>query len=82
MFIRNCTFGFKCAVEWDGLSETSDSSVRFCLDCQREVYFCKTTEQLADAIRLNRCVAVRLESGARQSMPTLGVPLAFKAEAQ
>ncbi len=80
MLLRNCTFGFNCAAEWDGLSETSDPSVRFCLDCQREVYFCKTTEQLADAIRLNRCVAVRLDPGVRQPMPpTVGVPIAYEA---
>jgi hypothetical protein len=72
MMIRNCTFGFKCATEWEQLNETSSPDVRFCLDCEKEVHFCRTDEQLAQAIRLNRCVAVELaESTVRY---TVGIP--------
>jgi len=77
--IRNCRFAYKCEAKWEQLPETDDPSVRFCLDCEKEVHYCLTDEQLAEAIRLNRCVAVRLKLGDQVPMHTVGVPLAFKA---
>jgi hypothetical protein len=59
--IRNCVFAFKCTKAWDGLTETADPGVRYCGDCQREVHFCENPWELAQAVALNRCVAIVVE---------------------
>jgi hypothetical protein len=41
--IRNCVFGFRCAQNWDAM----------------DVYFVENTIKLAEAIGLNRCVAIK-----------------------
>ncbi len=56
--IRNCRFAFRCDKEWQDLTETTFPKVRFCGDCERDVFLCTTDAQLAEAIRLNRCVAL------------------------
>lgn len=66
--IRNCRFAFKCDMKWDDLSETEDEDIRFCNSCEKEVYFCINDDELARAVRLNRCVAfVRM-----QDIPLMG----------
>jgi len=37
---------------------TPEGTVRFCSDCQKEVYFCQTDTELVSNIKLNRCVAI------------------------
>jgi len=56
--IRNCTFAFKCTMNWNELSETDEDSIRFCQNCQKEVFFCNTDEELAEAIKKNKCVSL------------------------
>ena len=56
--IRNCIFAFKCKAEWDELDNTEDDRIKFCNDCQKEVYLCSDDDQLVKAIKLNRCVAL------------------------
>ena len=56
--IRNCTFAFKCAAVWDELDETGDDDVRFCNDCQREVFLCLDNDDLLRNIKLNRCITI------------------------
>jgi len=55
--IRNCIFAFKCSAKWDKLDPTSDDNIRFCQDCEKEVYFCEDDEQLVKLVKLNRCVS-------------------------
>ena len=57
--IRNCVFGFRCAQNWEAMEETSRADVRFCRECAKEVYFVENTIELAEAIGLNRCVAIK-----------------------
>ena len=57
--IRNCVFGFRCAQNWDAMDETSRPNVRFCRECAKDVYFVESTIDLAEAIGLNRCVAIK-----------------------
>jgi sulfur relay (sulfurtransferase) complex TusBCD TusD component (DsrE family) len=65
--IRNCAFAFKCTAKWQDLTKTSNVLINFCEDCQREVYFCENDDELANAVRLNRCVAInRLEDLAEE----------------
>ncbi len=56
--IRNCKFAFKCSAKWDELQETEDDSIKFCDDCQKEVFFCENDDDLVAQVRLNRCVAI------------------------
>jgi len=56
--IRNCTFAYKCATNWDELQTTKNDSIRFCNDCQREVYLCEDDHELVQYVKLNRCVAI------------------------
>lgn len=60
--IDNCKFDFLCDRFWENLSETGEQDVRFCNKCQRNVYFCDSYEKLEHATRLNRCIAIDLDS--------------------
>jgi hypothetical protein len=56
--IRNCTFAFKYSAVWNELEETDEVGVRFCNDCQREVFLCLDDDDLARNIKLNRCITI------------------------
>ncbi len=53
----SCTFEFQCPKQWDALKETSDKSVRFCDQCDHNVYFCTTDEQILKAGSEGKCIA-------------------------
>ena len=72
--IRNCTFAFRCHADWDQLATTPDDDIRFCLACQREVQFCEDDAALANAIALNRCVAICLDDRLGGGCVTVGMP--------
>jgi hypothetical protein len=55
-YIRNCSWGYSCDQKWEKLTTTCNLDIKFCEDCQREVYRCTTQEELAQNITLNRCV--------------------------
>lgn len=59
--IQNCVFAFKCTSKWSELRETRDENIHFCGECQKEVYLCEDDEELVEAVRLNRCVAIYRE---------------------
>jgi hypothetical protein len=56
--IRNCKFAYKCSAKWDNLQETEDESIRFCDECQKEVFFCDGDDTLISLVKLNRCIAI------------------------
>ena len=56
--IRNCKFAYRCSAKWDDLQETDDDDIRFCNDCQKEVFFCDSDDTLVTFVKLNRCVAI------------------------
>jgi hypothetical protein len=60
--IRNCVFGFKCTNKWGSLNATAIEDIKFCEDCQKEVYFIEDLFSLEEAIALNRCVAINTTS--------------------
>ena len=80
--IRNCQFAFKYEKKWDELTQPwSWPTVRFCDDCKKSVHLCATDDELVDAIKNNRCVAIpkNTEPGLGRRMPpdsthTLGLP--------
>lgn len=57
--IRNCPWGYSCTKEWADLSDTRDEDIRFCTDCQKEVHWVDSREELAESVLLNRCVSFR-----------------------
>jgi hypothetical protein len=72
--IRNCIFGFKCDQQWDDMSLTNKDHVRFCGNCEKEVFFVEKKGQLLKAIQLNRCVAIKAPgSSERLEVFTSGV---------
>ncbi len=56
--IRNCKFAYKCSAKWENLQETEDESIRFCDECQKEVFFCDSDDTLISLVKLNRCIAI------------------------
>ena len=71
--VRNieCTFEFKCDKQWDDLETQVASNINFCQKCQKDVYLCKTQEELDHARSLGRCISIeRVEV----RMYTTGVP--------
>ncbi len=61
--IRNCVFSFSCKAKWEELDEVGEDSIgseiRFCSNCQREVYYCDDDKALVRNIKLNRCIAIQ-----------------------
>ena len=60
--IRNCIFGFQCTRNWDEMTfvtnSASGSEVRFCSGCEKEVYQCRSDQELTHNVELNRCVVI------------------------
>ena len=58
--IRNCSFGFKCNQKWEDLLKRKEKNIKYCHDCEKEVYLIETNEELSDAIKFNHCVAIKV----------------------
>lgn len=76
--LRNCTFAFKCSAIWEDMETVSDEDtysqeIRFCQECQKEVFFCDDDDDLLKSIRLNRCVAI--ENSPISNTKILGKPI-------
>ncbi len=56
--IFNCDFVFKCPQQWDKMAETENEGIRFCGECQKNVYFADSPEVLNQLSREGKCVAV------------------------
>lgn len=48
---------YKCPLEWNNLEETEDSEIRFCNECNKNVYHCETSIDIDKHIKLNNCIA-------------------------
>ena len=70
--IENCEYKvkYKCPLEWKNLKETKDSKIRFCDECNKNVYRCKTSEDIVKHINLNNCIAV--EKNDERPEPLMG----------
>lgn len=60
--IRNCRIGYKCERDWDDLTDRGLRNSRYCSDCKQEVVLCKTVKQLKNALLMNSCVAIPIET--------------------
>ena len=58
--IRNCSFGFECHQKWEDLLKRKEKNIKYCHECEREVYLIETNDELAHAIKFNHCVAIKV----------------------
>jgi hypothetical protein len=58
--IRNCSFGFKCNQKWEDLLKRKEKNIKYCHECEKEVYLIETNSELMDAIKFNHCVAIKV----------------------
>ena len=58
--IRNCSFGFKCTQKWEDLIKRKEKNIKYCLECEKEVYLIETNTELMHAIKFNHCVAIKV----------------------
>ena len=58
--IRNCFFGFKCNQKWEDLLKRKEKNIKYCHECEKEVYLIETNTELIDAIKFNYCVAIKV----------------------
>ena len=61
LYIENCeyTVEYECPYEWKNLQITDDSKIRFCNECNKNVYQCKTEKEMDKHIKLRHCIAVK-----------------------
>lgn len=57
--IRNCDVRFqtRCPKQWADLTPTDENTVRYCNECQQNVYFCHSSEELKRRTGNDQCVA-------------------------
>ena len=60
--IRNCRIGYKCERTWEDLTDRGLKNSRYCGDCKQEVVRCSTVKQLKNALAMNSCVAIPIET--------------------
>ena len=57
--IKNCKFAFKCPMHWGNLLKTDNEKIRFCHNCEEEVYECESDEELDYHTSKKHCVAIK-----------------------
>ena len=58
--IRNCSFGFKCNQKWEDLLKRKEKNIKYCHECEKEVFLIETNTELMHAIKFNHCVAIKV----------------------
>ena len=58
--IRNCSFGFQCNQKWEDLLKRKEKNIKYCHECEKEVYLIEANAELMDAIKFNHCVAIKV----------------------
>lgn len=58
--IRNCSFGFECRQRWEDLLKRKEKNIKYCHECEKEVYLIETNAELMNAIKFNHCVAIKV----------------------
>lgn len=65
--LEQCPLSYVCNQQWESLEPVrGQDDIKFCLKCQRSVYFCRTPEDLARNAPLGRCLAVLDAARAKQ----------------
>lgn len=57
--VVNCepVFRFRCPNRWESLEPTETNDVRYCEECDQNVYFCRSDDEIATHVELRHCVA-------------------------
>mgnify|MGYP000742321081 CR=1 FL=1 len=60
LYIENCEYSVKyeCPLKWKNLKKTDDPTIRFCNECNKNVYQCKNENDMDEHIKLNHCIAL------------------------
>lgn len=74
LVIRNCKFAYACPQTWEALEKTGKDDVRHCHECDKDVFLCEDGNALLDAMRFDRCVAVKGKMPDKTGRMLLGVP--------
>ena len=72
--IENCKFAFKCPLNWDALTETDDSEVRYCGSCEQNVYLCYDSDEAHSRAERGQCVALQPLEADRETLVGLIEP--------
>ena len=58
--VRNCDpqFSLQCPKQWSQLASTDTPTIRFCDQCDQNVHFCLTADELNQRTSQNQCVAL------------------------
>jgi len=54
---RNIQFRYQCPKSWEALQSTDDATVRFCNQCNKNVYFCSSEDEVRTRGKARDCVA-------------------------
>lgn len=57
--IANC-FDYRCPKVWNRLKKTDREGVRFCKECERDVFFTENREEAQQLAKDGKCVAFRV----------------------
>jgi len=76
--IRNCIFGFQCNQNWNDLKLTSQKEIRFCDKCKKNVYEIEDAKKLLEAIKFNKCVAIKLNASDDLNLNPIGFIRKYK----
>lgn len=60
--IHECDFKFKCPMYWEELLILDDPDRRYCNECQREVFYIRTREELEEQRQLGHCIAASVNT--------------------
>jgi hypothetical protein len=78
-----CAFKFVCNKTWDELTPTASPLIKFCGTCNHDVFLCSTQNEVDEASKLKRCIAIdnnlQQEPSDDVSMKTLGIPSGRKS---
>ena len=55
--IFGCELKFSCPMEWSELDRTNNDSVKFCQECEKNVYRVRTREETIIRAKQGQCVA-------------------------
>ena len=55
--VTNCSLDYYCAQDWNTLIPTDNPDIKHCLECKKDVNFCKTYEEFEEMAENGFCVA-------------------------
>jgi predicted RNase H-like nuclease len=59
--IQHCSFTYQCPKTWDALLETNVDSIRYCDQCERNVFLSQSVDQAHNHAARGECVAIPVQ---------------------